>query len=104
MSGWLVFLLFGVGFFLLMRVGCGAHAGHGGHQQHDGSSNPLDKGGKDPVCGMQVEPNKGFAKEYNGTPYRFCSKNCLDKFELTPAKYVGPQTEANNEHHHKHGC
>ena len=32
MSGLLGFLLFAALFFVMMRFGCGAHAGHGGHR------------------------------------------------------------------------
>ena len=109
MGGWLGFLVFAAFFFVMMRFGCGAHAGHGGHGGHDhggGGHNVPDTsaGGTDPVCGMQVEPNKGFAKYHEGRLYRFCSKNCLDKFEVNPAQYTGVKPGNKIEGGHEHRC
>jgi Cu+-exporting ATPase len=43
----------------------------------------------DPVCGMQIEPEKAVGKvEYGGTTYWFCSEACKRRFELEPAKYA----------------
>jgi YHS domain-containing protein len=91
MEGFLSFLLFAVFFYLMMRFGCGAHMvhGHGGHAGHGG-------GGKkyiDPVCGMEVETEKGYGKMYEGVLYRFCSRNCLDKFDADPVKYLKDDQE-----------
>lgn len=103
MSGWLSFLLFAVFFFVMMRFGCGAHAGHGGHHHGqggpDGPDADISAGGTDPVCGMPVEPNKGFSKFHEGKLFRFCSKNCLDKFELEPAKYASVKAGGGHDHH-----
>lgn len=86
MEGLLSFLLFAVFFYLMMRFGCGAHMvhGHGEHGSHGGS------GGKhvDPVCGMEVDIDKGYARMYESKPYRFCSRNCLDKFDADPVRYL----------------
>lgn len=94
MEGLGSFLLFALFFYLMMRFGCGAHmvhghGGHGGHGQHG------DKGGKfvDPVCGMDVDPDKGYGKMYQGEPYRFCSRSCLDKFDAEPEKYLNQHGE-----------
>ncbi len=44
---------------------------------------------KDPVCGMTVDENASAAKvEYKGKTYQFCSKNCAEKFNAEPDKYV----------------
>jgi YHS domain-containing protein len=107
MSGLLSFLIFGVLFFFMMRFGCGAHAGHGGHGDHEGhagSSGPgTAPGGPgqrplassvDPVCGMKVEADMGYLKMYRGAAYRFCSRDCLDKFEAEPDRYVGASSPA----------
>jgi len=86
MEGLLSFLLFAGLFYVMMRFGCGAHRvhGHGGHAGHGGGS------GKhiDPVCGMEVDEDKGYGKMYQGALYRFCSKSCLDKFDADPEKYL----------------
>ena len=90
MSGLVSFLIFGALFFVMMRFGCGAHAGHGGH--HGDQYKPegdASTGGTDPVCGMPVAAGVGYAKMYQGVQYRFCSRDCLDKFDAAPAKYLG---------------
>ena len=89
MPGLLGFLIFAAFFFLMMRFGCGAHVGHGGH--HGGHHNHNADGSTsatDPVCGMRVDPGSGYAKEYRGVQYRFCSRDCLDKFDAAPDKYA----------------
>lgn len=92
MDGLLWLLIFGLFFFLMMRFGCGAHIMHGGHGSDGGhgvGSGPQGPG-KDPVCGMDVAADKGYSKSWSGTTYRFCSRDCLDKFEAAPAKFVAP--------------
>jgi YHS domain-containing protein len=97
MSGLLSFLLFAGVFFFLMRFGCGAHAGHGGHGGGGGEGGGPAHGGPavrtlsasvDPVCGMRIESDMGYAKMYRGNAYRFCSRECLDKFEAEPERYA----------------
>lgn len=94
MEGLLSFLVFGGLFFLMMRYGCGAHMVHGGHGGH--GSHGADKETKhiDPVCGMDVDVMQGYGKMYEGQLYRFCSRNCLDKFEAAPEKYLKPPAES----------
>lgn len=44
---------------------------------------------KDPVCGMDVDPDKeGPHAEFQGTSYYFCSDHCKNKFIENPAAYV----------------
>jgi Cu+-exporting ATPase len=44
---------------------------------------------KDPVCGMDIDPNNAAAiEEYQGKTYHFCSTACHEKFEAEPQKYV----------------
>jgi Cu+-exporting ATPase len=44
---------------------------------------------KDPVCGMNVDPNDAVAtEEYQGKTYYFCSAACHEKFKAEPKKYV----------------
>jgi hypothetical protein len=54
-SGLGSFLLFALPFFVMMRFGCGAHVGHGGHE-HGKQSPSADR---DPVCGMPVAADRG---------------------------------------------
>jgi len=44
---------------------------------------------KDPVCGMDIDPNTAAATEdYQGKNYYFCSTVCQDKFKAEPEKYA----------------
>ncbi|MHB8811729.1 MAG: YHS domain-containing protein [Steroidobacteraceae bacterium] len=85
MSGLGSFLLFALLFFVMMRFGCGAHVGHGGHD-HRKQSLADDR---DPVCQMPVAAGRGYGKMHAGHEYRFCSRACLDKFEADPDRYTG---------------
>ncbi len=42
---------------------------------------------QDPVCGMNVADDSPHHLELAGQHYRFCSKKCLDKFQVNPAAY-----------------
>ena len=101
MDGLLSLLLFAVFFYVMMRFGCGAHMihGHGGHgqrDQHQGGHGERTTDGAaprastaiDPVCGMEVPADKGYAKVHDGREYRLCSRACLDKFEARPQQYA----------------
>ncbi len=85
MDGLLSLLLFAGVFYLMMRFGCGAHMVHGGHGAQ-GVANAKKL--RDPVCGMNVESDQGYAKMYQGREYRFCSRNCLDKFDTDAERYL----------------
>lgn len=76
-------LLFAVFFYLMMRFGCGAHMIHG----HSKRKNMINKH-IDPVCGMEVETDKGYGKMHEGVLFRFCCRSCLDKFEAEPLQYL----------------
>lgn len=44
---------------------------------------------KDPVCGMQVEPQKAAGKsEHQGKTYYFCSPGCKRKFDAAPEQHT----------------
>lgn len=90
MEGLGSFLLFAVFFYVMMRFGCGAHMVHGHGHAHGEHKHGHEDETKfvDPVCGMEVEPDKGYGKMYQGEPYRFCSRNCLDKFDSDPESYL----------------
>jgi YHS domain-containing protein len=89
MSGLLSLLIYAALFYLMMRFGCGAHMvhGHGGHKGHSQSSAGAGSV-KDPVCGTTVEPGQGYTKNHEGRLLYFCSRNCLDKFEAEPQRYL----------------
>ncbi len=44
---------------------------------------------RDPVCGMEIEPQSAFAKrEHMGQAFYFCSQSCVDQFDKDPHHYV----------------
>ena len=44
----------------------------------------------DPVCGMQVDPQKAAGKsQYKGKTYYFCSEGCKKKFDGNPEVIPG---------------
>lgn len=98
MDGLLSFLIFAGLFYFMMRVGCGSHMTHGhhGHKNNNQSQNIID-----PVCGKIIAEDEGYGKLHNGLLYRFCSKNCLDDFDLNPEKYIDVTDDSQNgERHH----
>ena len=49
---------------------------------------------KDPVCGMDVDPETAAGHaDHKGQTYHFCSKHCVAKFAAGPETYVGPSQE-----------
>ena len=50
---------------------------------------------KDPVCGMDVNPEiasaQGLKSDYDGETYFFCGKGCKLDFDEDPAKFFGPE-------------
>lgn len=55
---------------------------------------------KDPVCGMEVDPQTTTLKtEYKGQTYYFCAPGCKREFERDPEKYVGKAAEHAGHHH-----
>lgn len=90
MDGLITLLIFAGLFYFMMRLGCGAHMVHGKHN-HDSNENKTDNNNTkhiDPVCGMKVDMDKGYGMMYQGELYRFCSRDCLDKFETEPGSYI----------------
>ncbi|GER79219.1 MAG: heavy metal translocating P-type ATPase [Anaerolineae bacterium] len=44
---------------------------------------------RDPVCGMEIEPQDAFAKRnHMGQAFYFCSQSCVDQFDKDPHRYV----------------
>jgi len=95
MDGLVSLLIFAGLFYVMMRFGCGAHMVHG-HGKNDKHNKTIENKDIDPVCGMKVETTQGYGKMHKEKLYRFCSRDCLDKFELEPEKYS--HGEHNLEH------
>lgn len=83
MDGLVSLLIFAGLFYVLMRFGCGAHMVHG----HNSQEKTKQKKDVDPVCGTEIEFTQGYGKMHEKILYRFCSRACLDKFEIEPEKY-----------------
>ncbi len=83
MGDWVSFLIFAGLIYVMMRYGCGAHMTHGKHANHKSRDKDVD-----PVCGVEVDVEKGYGKMHDGTLYRFCSRSCLDEFEADPDRYL----------------
>ncbi len=50
---------------------------------------------KDPVCGMDVDPQAaGHTADFGGATFYFCSQSCHEKFVREPARYTGAQKVA----------
>ncbi len=43
---------------------------------------------RDPVCGMQLDPEEALEYEYAGRAYQFCSETCRQQFEATPEPFL----------------
>jgi YHS domain-containing protein len=104
MEGLFSLLIFAGLFYVMMRFGCGAHMkhGHGKSDDHAGHDDHQQKH-IDPVCGMQVDTEQGYGKMHAGTLYRFCSRDCLDKFEADPQQYL-TKNLTHEKHHHAGGA
>ncbi len=59
------------------------------HSSGHSVANPV----KDPVCGMNVDPQRSVGPwSYQGTDYYFCCPKCLAKFQAQPEHYLQPTT------------
>lgn len=103
------FLLWAVLIVAMMRFGCGAHVlGHSRHRHGRSSPSgdvrwiPPEKD-TDPVCGMTVETAKARSSVYGGYVYYFCSQDCRDKFEASPADFAKGPATTSRPMEHVHG-
>ncbi len=104
----------------LMKVGAGARqmqsasmrmsgmqAENGTQMQHPGSMSEMTTT-KDPVCGMDVNPETAAATSiYDGTTYYFCAPRCKKAFDANPTMYLGgfeKMTEGTHGSKHGGGC
>ena len=50
---------------------------------------------RDPVCGMEIEPQSAFAKrEHIGQTFYFCSQSCVKKFDADSHRYASAVSSA----------
>jgi len=99
--------------FLMMQLGCGAHAmGRYGRGRRDGSLQDADElrwvppeTDVDPVCGRTIHTDKGKPSVHDGMVYYFCSRECRERFEAAPPLYVGSPPDARPQQMHPaHGA
>jgi len=85
---------FGLGFMgdtKLMRSSHGGQEGYGGGCCGSGymHSKKVEKGARDPVCGMEVnEKTTKYKAEFEGKTYHFCSSTCRSMFKKDSGKYA----------------
>ncbi len=96
MDGLLSLLIIAGLCFVMMRFMHGGHGSHGNDKQNKNLQKHTD-----PVCGMEVDVESGYGKMHDGNLYRFCSRDCLDKFDADPEKYI--RNLAHGEHDHAGG-
>jgi uncharacterized membrane protein YraQ (UPF0718 family)/YHS domain-containing protein len=64
----------------------------------------LDRGARDPVCGMTVDRSKSpYRSEWNGKTVYFCSAACKERFDDDPERYVEGREAAPLAHAGQHG-
>lgn len=74
------------------------HHHHHDHHHGHGAEGAQPGAGRDPVCGMSVDPaNAKHSAAHAGTTYYFCSVRCREKFLAEPAKYLVPQDHPTHE-------
>ena len=72
-----------------MNSSCCSHTGHQDHSKHT-TQLQLPK---DPVCGMDVDPDESAGSfVFGGETYYFCSQHCLGKFKKDPAHFLKEDT------------
>ena len=50
---------------------------------------------RDPVCGMQVDPQHAAAsRQHMGQTFYFCSKGCAETFDTDPHRYAHAEASA----------
>lgn len=76
----------------------GMPAGGGMHEHHSGPMSGLNVA-KDPVCGMDVDPEGAAATTiHQGTTYYFCAPGCKKTFDANPSNYLHDSGEMNSGH------
>ncbi len=61
----------------------------------------MNVAARDPVCGMQVNPEKArFRHAHGGRTYAFCCNGCLSAFKADPERYLAAPATAGRPHEH----
>ena len=60
---------------------------------------------RDPVCGMAVSNiDSAHSHEFKGNRYYFCSRNCRERFEADPEKYLNPESDSGETEGRTYTC
>lgn len=90
-GGFLWLLIFAGLIYVMIRFGCGSHKAHASHGDQGQARHSIAGSDRDlrndPVCGMPVSPGQGYVENREGRQFRFCSKQCLDKFDAELQRY-----------------
>ncbi|GMQ89936.1 MAG: hypothetical protein BMS9Abin10_0273 [Gammaproteobacteria bacterium] len=100
-----VWVLLGVGMVAMHLFGHKGHGGRGQDKAQGGDSAgaqqahapdtgaPAGRAARhvDPVCRREVDTDQGYGMMYESRLLRFCSRECLDRFEAEPATYLAQQ-------------
>ena len=58
---------------------------------------------KDPVCGMDVDPETtAFKLEHDGRWFYFCSRGCMLDFQDEPERFMDPSYQPTGMDGHSH--
>ena len=77
------------------HAGTGARAGSGIHTGMHTDIHTDIHSGKDPVCGMDVDPAQAKHRALHaGQAYYFCGAGCKTEFEADPARFLAPPVTA----------
>ena len=60
----------------------------------------LQRGVRDPVCGMTVSRGTPFMSEWEGRTYYFCGAGCKERFDADPESYLEPSRRPAHAHQH----
>jgi Cu+-exporting ATPase len=52
---------------------------------------------KDPVCGMDVNPDSEYRHTHTDKEYLFCSTHCMNKFQAQPEQYTAESTGGSSQ-------
>jgi P-type Cu+ transporter len=75
------------------------------HEIRESAGEEIQDKHKDPVCGMEVsDADDAFEYEFRGNRFYFCSRNCRDRFEADPEKYLNPEAESGEPEGQTYTC
>ncbi len=100
-------------FFLMMRLGCGAHIIAGRQKNGPSSSSQANAQAPeltrvaaeksiDPVCKKTISTHIAKTNVHAGKVTYFCSRDCREIFEAAPELYISTADTTKNQTEHAH--